>query len=57
MSEVTTRFVRGNDHLHRLLADPEAAADVATTRAEIREMDLDLASLPNQRTRATRTGR
>jgi DNA-binding transcriptional regulator YiaG len=39
MSDETTRLVRGNDHLDRLLADPEAAADVATTRAEVREMD------------------
>lgn len=39
MSEEPITFVRGNDHLNRLLADPDTAADVAQTRADIREMD------------------
>jgi DNA-binding transcriptional regulator YiaG len=32
-------FVRGNDHLDRLLADPQIAADVAVAHAEAEEMD------------------
>lgn len=32
-------FVRGNDHLDRLLADPQIAADVAETNAAAEEMD------------------
>ncbi|MBN9609681.1 MAG: hypothetical protein BGO26_12920 [Actinobacteria bacterium 69-20] len=32
-------FVHGNEHLTRLLADPDTAADIAQARAEIREMD------------------
>jgi DNA-binding transcriptional regulator YiaG len=32
-------FVRGNDHLDRLLADPQIAADVAQAHAEAEEMD------------------
>lgn len=33
------RFVRGNDHLDRLLSDPQLAADVAEARAEADDMD------------------
>jgi hypothetical protein len=32
-------FVRGNDHLDRLLADPRIAADVTKAEAEAEEMD------------------
>jgi DNA-binding transcriptional regulator YiaG len=32
-------FVRGNEHLDRLLADPQIAADVAQAHAEAEEMD------------------
>jgi DNA-binding transcriptional regulator YiaG len=32
-------FVRGNDHLNRLLADPQLAADVNQAHAEADEMD------------------
>jgi predicted transcriptional regulator len=32
-------FVRGNDHLDRLLADPLIASDVAAAHAEAEEMD------------------
>jgi DNA-binding transcriptional regulator YiaG len=32
-------FVRGNDHLDRLLAAPQIAADVAQAHAEAEEMD------------------
>ena len=32
-------FVRGNDHLDRLLGDPQLAADVAQAHAEAEEMD------------------
>jgi DNA-binding XRE family transcriptional regulator len=32
-------FVRGNDHLDRLLADPQLAADVDQARAEADDMD------------------
>lgn len=32
-------FVRGNEHLVRLLADPQIAADVARAHAEAGEMD------------------
>jgi len=32
-------FVRGNDHLDRLLSDPQIAADVAQAHAEAEEMD------------------
>src|SRR5664279_5271561 len=39
MSEEQAVFVRGNDHLSRLLKDPETAADVASAVEEIREMD------------------
>jgi len=39
MSEEQAVFVRGNDHLARLLTDPETAADVASAVEEIREMD------------------
>ena len=33
------RFVRGNDHVDRLLSDPQFAADVAQANAEAEEMD------------------
>jgi DNA-binding transcriptional regulator YiaG len=33
------RFVRGNDHLDRLMSDPQLAADVAQAHAEAEEMD------------------
>ncbi len=43
MTDDTTRqepvFVRGNEHLDRLLADPGIAADVAPANAEAEEMD------------------
>lgn len=39
MNAEQATFVRGNDHLNRLLADPETAKDVAAARAEIQEMD------------------
>jgi DNA-binding transcriptional regulator YiaG len=32
-------FVRGNDHLDRLLSDPQVAADVAEAHAAAEEMD------------------
>jgi DNA-binding XRE family transcriptional regulator len=32
-------FVRGNDHLDRLLSDPQVAADVADANAAAEEMD------------------
>ncbi|WP_242606763.1 helix-turn-helix transcriptional regulator [Protofrankia symbiont of Coriaria ruscifolia] len=32
-------FVRGNDHLDRLLSDPQLAADVAEAHAAAEEMD------------------
>ena len=32
-------FVRGNDHLDRLLSDPQLAADVAQANAEADDMD------------------
>jgi hypothetical protein len=32
-------FVRGNDHLDRLLADPRIASDVSTAQAAAEEMD------------------
>jgi DNA-binding XRE family transcriptional regulator len=32
-------FVRGNEHLDRLLSDPDIAAGVATVSAEAEEMD------------------
>ena len=32
-------FVRGNDHLDRLLSDPQIFADVAQAHAEAEEMD------------------
>ena len=34
-----TTFVHGNEHLDRLLGDPQIAADVAQARAEAEEMD------------------
>jgi len=33
------RFVRGNDHLDRLLSDPQLATDVAQAGAEADDMD------------------
>lgn len=43
MSDDTTPqepvFVRGNDHLDRLLADPVIASDVASAHADAEEMD------------------
>jgi DNA-binding XRE family transcriptional regulator len=33
------RFVRGNDHLDRLLSDPQFAADVDQANAEAEDMD------------------
>lgn len=42
MSENTTpqsAFERGNEHLDRLLADPQLSADVAQAHAEAEEMD------------------
>ena len=33
------RFVRGNDHLDRLLSDPQLAADVAQAHGEAEDMD------------------
>lgn len=35
----TPVFVRGNEHLDRLLSDPQIAADVADAHAEAEEMD------------------
>jgi len=32
-------FVRSNDHLDRLLGDPQLAADIAQPSAEAEEMD------------------
>jgi hypothetical protein len=34
-----SRFVRGSDHLDRLLSDPQLAADVAQAGAEADDMD------------------
>ena len=34
-----TTFVHGNEHLDRLLGDPQIAADVAQAHAEAEEMD------------------
>ena len=34
-----SRFVRGNDHLDRLLSDPQLAADVVQANAEAEDMD------------------
>ncbi|WP_018640225.1 helix-turn-helix domain-containing protein [Parafrankia elaeagni] len=34
-----SKFVRGNDHLDRLLADPQLAADVAEAHVAAEEMD------------------
>ncbi|MBL7496117.1 helix-turn-helix transcriptional regulator [Frankia sp. CNm7] len=34
-----SKFVRGNDHLDRLLSDPQLAADVAEAHAAAEEMD------------------
>jgi DNA-binding XRE family transcriptional regulator len=34
-----TTFLRGNEHLDRLLSDPQIAADVAQAHAEAEEMD------------------
>jgi hypothetical protein len=34
-----TTFVRGNDHLDRLLSDPRVTADVAEASAAAEEMD------------------
>jgi hypothetical protein len=42
MTDDTSRpptFVRGNDHLDRLLADPQLAADVADAHQAAEEMD------------------
>jgi DNA-binding XRE family transcriptional regulator len=39
MSNDQAGFSRGNEHLDRLLADPDTAAEVGQARAEIREMD------------------
>jgi DNA-binding XRE family transcriptional regulator len=43
MTENTTpqppAFVRGNDHLDRLLSDPQVAADVAAANTAAEEMD------------------
>ncbi len=43
MSENTTprppAFERGNEHLDRLLSDPQISADVAQAHAEAEEMD------------------
>ncbi|WP_327109337.1 helix-turn-helix domain-containing protein [Nonomuraea glycinis] len=39
MTEPETTFVRGNEHLDRLLADPDLAADVAVAHKAAEEMD------------------
>lgn len=39
MTEPETTFVRGNEHLDRLLADPGLAADVAVAHKAAKEMD------------------
>ncbi len=39
MSNEESVFVRGNDHLDRLLDDPDTADDVDQARTAIREMD------------------
>lgn len=39
MTDENLTFVRGNEHLTRLLDDPDTAADVLQAQAEIREMD------------------
>lgn len=39
MTEPDKTFVRGNEHLDRLLADPELAADVALAHEAAEEMD------------------
>jgi DNA-binding XRE family transcriptional regulator len=39
MTEPDNTFVRGNEHLDRLLADPELAADVAQAHQAAEEMD------------------
>ncbi|MEU7836874.1 helix-turn-helix domain-containing protein [Nonomuraea sp. NPDC052129] len=39
MTEPDNTFVRGNEHLDRLLADPELAADVAQAHEAAEEMD------------------
>ena len=39
MSDNQAVFVRGNEHLNRLLADPETATEVEQSRAQIRDMD------------------
>jgi hypothetical protein len=39
MTDPDSTFVRGNEHLDRLLADPELAADVAQAHEAAEEMD------------------
>lgn len=39
MSEPENTFVRGNDHLDRLLSDPSLAAEVAKAHEAAQEMD------------------
>ncbi|GAA3131714.1 hypothetical protein GCM10010466_22900 [Planomonospora alba] len=39
MAEPARTFVRGNDHLDRLLADPGIAAEVAQAHEAAEEMD------------------
>ncbi|MEV4105893.1 helix-turn-helix domain-containing protein [Nonomuraea sp. NPDC049649] len=39
MTEPDNTFVRGNEHLDRLLADPELAAEVAQAHEAAEEMD------------------
>lgn len=39
MTTEETTFVRGNEHLARLMSDPPVAHDVAEARADIHEMD------------------
>ncbi|WP_449062538.1 helix-turn-helix domain-containing protein [Planomonospora algeriensis] len=39
MTEPERTFVRGNDHLDRLLADPDIAAEVAKAHEAAEEMD------------------
>jgi hypothetical protein len=36
------RFVRGNERLDQLLADPQLAADVAEAQADAEEMDRSM---------------